>query len=54
MAADPLSPDATTPANEARSDSGADRISFGVPGDEDDRAGDDLSGYDGMSAAPIG
>ena len=38
LSSDPLAPDATTPANEARSDSGADTISFDVPGDGDDEA----------------
>lgn len=33
LAADPLAPDDTTPDNEARTDSGADTISFDVPPD---------------------
>lgn len=34
LAADPLAPDATTPDNEARADSGSESISFDVPGDD--------------------
>lgn len=40
LAADPLLPDADTPQNEARTDSGAETISFDVPGDEASDAGD--------------
>ncbi|MEL6615090.1 MAG: DUF2007 domain-containing protein [Bacteroidota bacterium] len=41
MNADVMAPDAHSPSNEARLDSGIDEISFAVPDDEDDSDDDD-------------